>query len=81
MYCLLYSSRKEFRNIDVFIVKDETSRIRNDGIDDVSYSKKEFEEKRKFLFKKNTVNINRKKLVYLFFQKSKAIFSSLWFFE
>jgi hypothetical protein len=46
-FALLYGSRKEFRDIDVFMVGEEIPRIRNDWIDIVSYSQREFEEKRR----------------------------------
>ena len=46
-FALLYGSKKEFSDIDVFIVGNEISRIRNDWIDVISYSPLEFEEKRR----------------------------------
>jgi len=46
-FALLYGSRKEFSDIDVFIVGKEIPRIRNDWIDVVYYSQREFEEKRR----------------------------------
>ena len=45
-FALLYGSRKEFSDIDIFMVGEEIPRIRNDWIDVVSYSLNEFEEKR-----------------------------------
>jgi len=45
-FALLYGSRKEFSDIDVFVVGSEIPRIRNDWIDVASYSPTEFEEKR-----------------------------------
>lgn len=45
-FALLYGSKKEFSDIDIFMVGNEIPRIRNDWIDVVSYSPKEFEEKR-----------------------------------
>jgi hypothetical protein len=46
-FALLYGSKKEFSDIDVFMVGDEVPRIRNDWVDVVSYSQREFEEKRR----------------------------------
>ena len=46
-FALLYGSRKEFSDIDVFMVGNGIPRIRNDWIDVVSYSPEEFEEKRR----------------------------------
>ena len=46
-FVLLYGSRKEFSDIDVFMVGNEIPRIKNDWIDVVSYSEGEFEEKRR----------------------------------
>jgi len=46
-FALLYGSKKEFSDIDVFMVGEEIPRIRNDWIDVVSYSQEEFEEKRR----------------------------------
>jgi len=46
-FALLYGSRKEFSDIDVFMVGEGIPRIRNDWIDVVSYSPNEFEEKRR----------------------------------
>lgn len=46
-FALLYGSRKEFSDIDVFMVGDEVPRIRNDWVDIISYSQREFEEKRR----------------------------------
>jgi len=45
-FALLYGSKKEFSDIDVFIIGEEIPRIRNDWIDVVSYSEREFKEKR-----------------------------------
>ena len=46
-FAVLYGSRKEFSDIDVFMIGNEIPRIRNDWIDVVSYSPLEFEEKRR----------------------------------
>jgi hypothetical protein len=46
-FALLYGSRREFSDIDVFIVGSEVPRTRNGWIDVVSYSQEEFEEKRR----------------------------------
>lgn len=43
---LLYGSRKEFSDIDVFMVGEDIPKIRNNWIDVVSCSPMEFEEKR-----------------------------------
>ena len=46
-FALLYGSRKEFSDIDVFMIGEDIPRIRNDWLDVVSYSPEEFEEKRR----------------------------------
>jgi hypothetical protein len=46
-FALLYGSKKEFSDIDVFMVDGEIPRIRNNWIDIFSYSQEEFEEKRR----------------------------------
>ena len=45
-FALLYGSKKDFSDIDVFMIGAEIPRIRNYWIDVVSYSPAEFEEKR-----------------------------------
>lgn len=45
-FALLYGSKEEFSDIDVFIVGGGITRIKNDWIDVVSYSEREFEERR-----------------------------------